>query len=92
MNAYKDSAMGMALRSEHGFVKVLFDRTSLRLVGAHIIGPEAATMIHTCMAFLHMKATVSDMAGLMYIHPALPEVIRNAVRNAVHNAKQEVNA
>jgi hypothetical protein len=29
---------------------------------------------------------------LMYIHPALPEVIRNAVRNAVHNAKQEVNA
>jgi pyruvate/2-oxoglutarate dehydrogenase complex dihydrolipoamide dehydrogenase (E3) component len=49
-------------------------------------------MIHTCMAFLHMKATVSDMAGLMYIHPALPEVIRNAVRNAVHNAKQEVNA
>jgi len=92
MNTYKDSAMGMALRSEHGFVKVLFDRSSLRLVGAHIIGPEAATMIHTCMAFLHMKATVSDMAGLMYIHPALPEVIRNAVRNAVHNAKQEVNA
>jgi dihydrolipoamide dehydrogenase len=92
VNTYQDSAMGMALRSEHGFVKVLFDRTSLRLVGAHIIGPEAATMIHTCMAFLHMKATLSDMAGLMYIHPALPEVIRNAVRNAVQNKKQAVSA
>jgi len=92
INAYQESAMGMALRSEHGFVKVLFDRTSLRLVGAHIIGPEAATMIHTCMAFLHMKATLSDMAGLMYIHPALPEVIRNAVRNAVQNKKQAVSA
>lgn len=92
INTYQDSAMGMALRSEHGLVKVLFDRTSLRLVGAHIIGPEAATMIHTCMAFLHMKATLSDMAGLMYIHPALPEVIRNAVRNAVQNKKQAVSA
>ena len=85
LNYYKDSAMGMALRSEHGFAKVIFDRQSEKLVGAHIIGPEASTMIHMCMAFMHMNATLDDMNRMMYIHPALPEIVRNAVRKAVQN-------
>ena len=45
-NAYISSAMGTALRSDHGFVKLLFERGSKRLVGAHIVGREASTMIH----------------------------------------------
>ena len=37
-------------------------------------------MIHMLMAFMHMNATLDDMTSLMYIHPALPEIVRNAVR------------
>ena len=80
INSYADSAMGMALQSNHGFVKVLFHQNSKQLIGAHIIGEQASTMIHMLMAFMHMNATLDDMTSLMYIHPALPEIVRNAVR------------
>jgi len=82
LNRYADSAMGMALRSEMGFVKVLFDKNTRRLLGAHIIGDEASNMIHMLIAYMNMKATIDDMLRTIYIHPALPEIIRNAVRKA----------
>jgi mycothione reductase len=82
INEYKDSAMGMALRSEHGIVKLLFDKQSHILLGGHIVGKEAATMSHMIIAYIQMKATLYDMLDTIYIHPALPENIRNAARNA----------
>ena len=82
INRYKDSAMGMALLSDHGFVKILIDRQSRKLLGAHIIGPEASDMIHMLIAFMYKEATLDDLLGMIYIHPALPEVVRNAARKA----------
>jgi len=80
MALYQHSAMGMALQAERGFVKLLFDAHSHELIGAHIIGEEAATMIHIPIAWMTEHATLEEMEKMMYIHPALPEVIRNAVR------------
>lgn len=82
LNWYKNSAMGMALLPETGFVKLLFDRQSLRLLGAHIIGENAATMCHMLIAYMVMGATLNDMLATIYIHPALPEIVRNAARKA----------
>ncbi len=82
LNHYQDSAMGMALLSDHGFAKILIDRKSRRLLGAHIIGAEAANMIHMLIAFMNMNATLDDLLKMIYIHPALPEVVRNAARRA----------
>lgn len=82
MNPYKKSAMGDALLIDHGFVKLLFAKEDTRLLGAHIIGPEASDMIHMCIAYITMGATLSDMLSMIYIHPALPENVRNACRNA----------
>lgn len=79
---YENSAMGMALQSEEGFVKLLFDKSSKRLLGAHILGEEASDMIHILIAFMNMNARLEDMTEMIYIHPALPEVIRNAARQA----------
>lgn len=79
---YKQSAMGMALKADIGFVKLLFDRSSRKLLGAHIIGEEASNMIHMLIAFMYKDATVEDIAGMIYVHPALPEVVRNAARHA----------
>jgi dihydrolipoamide dehydrogenase len=80
--SYQESAMGMALRSEEGFVKLLFDPSSRKLLGAHILGEEASDMIHILIACMNQEATVEDLAEMIYIHPALPEVIRNAARQA----------
>jgi mycothione reductase len=79
---YKNSAMGMALLSEEGFVKVLVDRTSRQLLGVHIIGKEAANMVHMAIAYMKMGATVDDMMDTIFIHPAINEIFRNAIRKA----------
>ncbi|MBI4022990.1 hypothetical protein HY375_02410, partial [Candidatus Berkelbacteria bacterium] len=81
-NSYADSAMGMALRSEFGFAKLLFERRSRKLLAAHIVGDDAATLVHQLIYALTFDATRENLLEMIYIHPALPEVIRNAAINA----------
>ncbi|MDO8580537.1 MAG: dihydrolipoyl dehydrogenase [Candidatus Omnitrophota bacterium] len=80
VNPYAKSAMGMALLSDHGFCKILIERKTKRILGAHIIGPEASDMIHIIIAFMNKDGTLDDLLRMIYIHPALPEIVRNAAR------------
>jgi dihydrolipoamide dehydrogenase len=82
INPYAKSAMGMARLSDHGFVKILIDRKSLKILGAHIIGDEASDMIHMLIALMSKDGTLDDLLNMIYIHPALPEIVRNAARKA----------
>lgn len=82
LNPYKSSAMGMALRSDHGFCKILIERRSRKILGAHIVGEEASDMIHMLIAFMNKQGTLDDLLNMIYIHPALPEIVRNAARKA----------
>ncbi len=79
---YKSSAQGMARLPEVGLVKILVDKDSGKILGAHIIGGEAATMIHQLILAATIGATVEDLLRMIYIHPALPEIVRNALRTA----------
>ena len=79
---YKDSAMGMALLSDHGFVKLLIDKKSRRILGVHVIGSEASDMVHMVIALMYKDGTLDDLLRMIYIHPALPEIVRNAARKA----------
>ncbi|HBR14058.1 MAG TPA: dihydrolipoamide dehydrogenase [Candidatus Omnitrophica bacterium] len=79
---YKNSGMGMALLSDHGFCKILIDRQTKKILGAHIVGPEASNMIHMIIAFMYKEGTLEDLLNMVYIHPALPEIVRNAARKA----------
>ncbi len=82
LNKYKNSAMGMALLEEDGFVKLLFHKKTKKLLGAHIIGPEASDMIHMLIYAITFNATVDSLLKMVYVHPALPEIVRNAARIA----------
>lgn len=79
---YKNSGMGQALLSDYEFVKLIFHKKTKKLLGAHIIGREASTLIHQLIYAITFNATVDDLLKMIYIHPALPEVIRNAARTA----------
>ena len=79
---HADSNMGMARGLEHGFVKILVDRAGGRLLGAHIIGDEASDMIHVFIMAMKKQATLDDLLDMIFIHPALPEVARDAARDA----------
>lgn len=83
VNRYSQSAMGMALKTDIGFVKLLFHKGTKKLLGAHVIGKEASNMVHMLIAYMVMGADLDDLLRTIYIHPALPEVVRNAARKAL---------
>ena len=63
-----------------GFVKVLADPETGLLLGAHIIGPEAATVIQPLIQAMSFGLRAHDVArGQYWIHPALSEVVENAL-------------
>jgi mycothione reductase len=77
---YSGIAAGWAREDTSGFVKVLADRRSGLLIGAHVIGPEAATVIQPLIQAMAFGQTAHDVATRQYwIHPSLPEVIENAL-------------
>ena len=88
VNPYAKSAMGMALLSEHGFCKILIERSSKKILGAHIVGDEASDMIHMLIALMTKDGTLDDLLNMIYIHPALPEIVRNAARKAKEALQQ----
>ena len=75
----------MSLRSDHGLVKILIERKNRRILGAHIVGAEASNLIHLLIAFMNKDGTLDDLLNMIYIHPALPEIVRNAARRAQEN-------
>ncbi|PJZ86179.1 dihydrolipoyl dehydrogenase [Leptospira harrisiae] len=80
VNPYSSSATGMARMSDSGFVKVLVSKETEQVIGAHIIGDEAANLIHQILLGMYLKAKLDDYLGMIYIHPAISEITRNAFR------------
>ena len=78
---YADVAYGWAMEDTTGFCKVLADRDTGRLLGAHIMGPQAATLIQPLVMAMTLDIDTQTLAERPYwIHPALTEVISNALR------------
>ena len=61
-----------------GFVKILADRESDQILGVHIIGPEAGTLIHECATAMVYGASAEDIARTCHGHPTLNEAIKEA--------------
>ncbi|MFM2072974.1 MAG: hypothetical protein RLZZ623_3238 [Actinomycetota bacterium] len=77
---YSDVAYGWALEDTTSFCKLLADRTTRTIVGAHIIGPHSSSLIQQLIQGMRFGCTIDEMAtGQYYIHPALGEVIENAL-------------
>ncbi|MEV1047789.1 mycothione reductase [Streptomyces sp. NPDC049916] len=79
---YADVAYGWALEETEGFCKVLADRSTGRLLGGHVIGPQAATLVQPLVIALTTGMTARELAEQpLWIHPALTEVVENALRD-----------
>jgi dihydrolipoamide dehydrogenase len=61
-----------------GFVKILADRTSDRVVGVHIIGPDAGTLIAEAAIAIEFGAAAEDIARTCHAHPTLNEAVKEA--------------
>ena len=79
---YADVAYGWAMESTEGdsFVKLIADPDGQRLLGAHIIGPQASNLIQPLIQGMSLGSTTSQLArGQYWIHPAMAEVVENAL-------------
>ena len=86
---YKDTAMGAALAFPEGFVKVIVEAETGKILGAHIVGPEASVLIQEIVnAMVSEKGDFGPIARGMHIHPALNEVVQNAFGN-LHEHEHE---
>lgn len=77
---YKMTGMGAALAEENGFVKFIVDQKTKEILGCHILGPEASTLIHeVCVAMkADRRKALEIIRNTIHIHPALSEVVQRA--------------
>ena len=61
-----------------GFVKILADKTTDRILGAHIIGPMAGDLIHELCVAMEFGAAAEDVARTCHAHPTYSEAVREA--------------
>ena len=61
-----------------GFVKILADKETDRVLGAHIVGPEAGDLIHEIAVGMEFGASSEDIARTCHAHPTLSEAVREA--------------
>lgn len=77
---YGGTAYGWAMEDSTSFCKLVAHRETRRLLGAHLIGPQASTLIQPLIQGMRFGQTVDEMArDVWYIHPALTEVVENAL-------------
>ena len=67
-----------AVNDTDGFVKILTDKASDRVLGVHIIGPEAGTLIAECVLAMEYGASSEDIARTCHAHPTLNEAVKEA--------------
>jgi len=61
-----------------GFVKIIADAKTDRIVGCHIFGAHASDTIAECVAAMEFAASSEDVGRMFHAHPTLPEAIREA--------------
>jgi dihydrolipoamide dehydrogenase len=76
---YQDTAKGEAMDVEDYFVKVIIERETEKILGAHIIGPYASILIQEIINLMYTPEQIGEPAiSGMHIHPALSEVVERA--------------
>ena len=80
---YAKNPRAQILGDSDGLLKLLFERPSLKLVGAHVVGTSASELVHIGEAFLHQGATATEIAETIYNYPTLSDMYRHAAVKAL---------
>lgn len=74
------NAKASILKDRRGFVKIIAEAESEKIIGLHILGPQATELIHEAVIVMQMGATVRDVAVALHAHPCLHEALNQAAR------------
>ena len=86
--AFSANARARANLATDGFVKILADAKTDRVLGVHILGPDAETMIAEAAIAMEFGASAEDIARTCHAHPTLSEAVKEA---ALAVAKRAIN-
>lgn len=76
---FEDTAKGMAMDVKDYFVKVIVENGTMKILGAHIIGPQASVLIQEIVNLMYTREQNADpIIHGMHVHPALSEVVQKA--------------
>jgi len=79
---YRDTAKGAAMGVEEGFVKIIIEEETYKILGGHIIGPYAPILMQEVINAMNAgNGSIAPIQSAMYIHPAAPEVVQRAFFN-----------
>ena len=88
---YAASGKALGLRETDGFVKTVADADSGDILGVHIVGAHASTLIHEAAVALRLGATAKDIAHTVHAHPTLSEMIMESAEavdgKAIHSLR-----
>lgn len=77
---YGDAAYGWALEDTTSFIKIIVDRKTRKLLGAHVLGPQASLLLQIFVMGMTFDLTVDDIARKqIWPHPALSEVVEQCL-------------
>jgi NAD(P) transhydrogenase len=81
---YAELAKGQMLGDEQGFLKLIFDPASLKLLGVHIIGDRAAEIVHIGQAVLTLGGTIEYFRDTVFNYPTLAEAFKVAALDGLN--------
>ena len=88
---FSASGRAMAIDEAHGFVKVITDQKDGRVLGIHIVGPEASDLISEGSLAIEMGAYAEDIGLTIHPHPTLGEAMLEGAEAAHKQAIHIVN-
>ena len=81
---FRANARAHSVNCIDGFVKVVADAGTDRLLGVHIFGPQASHLIAEAVVAMEFCASAEDLARTVHAHPSLSEVVREAAASLSH--------
>jgi dihydrolipoamide dehydrogenase len=81
----------VAMNQTQGMVKLLADKETDTLLGAHIIGANASELIAECVVTMEFQGCAEDLARIVHAHPTLSEAVHEAALNVDKRAIHKVN-
>ena len=80
---FADNARSAIAGTQDGFIKLVLERETRRLIGAHIVGEEAAELIHQAQAVIHTRGTIDYFIESTYNVPTRSEAFKYAAYDAL---------
>ena len=80
-----------AMEEPVGFVKMIADAKTDRLLGVHMIGPHVSELINECVLAMEYQASSEDLARTMHAHPSLSEATHEAALSVDKRAIHKIN-